>query len=115
MARLTLAEGAAKSAAVLAGYARLTVDDEEYPVIRDAAWRAAGVSVVDRPPGVAAYESACRAADGAVCAQGPHALVYEARPADDAGAPVGTAVRYVTAAAVDAECWVAAAGGATGR
>eukprot|EP00969_Alexandrium_andersonii_P228467 10089540-Alexandrium_andersonii.AAC.1 len=32
------------------GIARLTVEDGEYPVVRDAAWRAAGVSVPDRPP-----------------------------------------------------------------
>eukprot|EP00969_Alexandrium_andersonii_P213967 9449170-Alexandrium_andersonii.AAC.1 len=74
MVRLTLVEGAAKPAAALAGYARLTVDDEEYPVVRDAAWRATGISVADRPPGVTAYESACRAADGAICAQGSHTL-----------------------------------------
>eukprot|EP00969_Alexandrium_andersonii_P045964 2016640-Alexandrium_andersonii.AAC.1 len=85
----------------------LTVDGEEFEVVRDAVWRAP----TPPPPGTVLGESVFRAMREATWAEGPsrtsHSIALEARPAGDDGSPVGSACRYVQATVVDPEDGVA--------
>eukprot|EP00969_Alexandrium_andersonii_P349021 15430175-Alexandrium_andersonii.AAC.1 len=66
---------------------------DSFKVVPDATWRSPGLPPVGVIPGQEAHRSAL-AAGVSKAAAATHSLVVSIRPADDAGRPFGSTVRY---------------------